>query len=263
MGIAANAEITKLRKLGELTQKDDELVNARRDIEKEDNVIKSDSSIDITKSGILAGIKAYQDKNYPTAFHLLNTYKDDPVFDAIPAYCLAQMYSIGRGTEKKPIEAVKWYLKGANQGFAYSQMCLGALYFTGDGIQQNYTEAIHRFRQAVDQENKADRLTLEGEDDIFYFAITKFYLGTIYTEGSGVEKDYIEAVKWYQKSADQGFFHSEVSLGAMYYNGKGVEQDYTEAIRRFCNGITLAYEANHLSFSSLIEKASLERVGEF
>lgn len=48
---------------------------------------------------------------------------------------------------------------------------------------------------------------------------------------NGVEKDYVEAVKWYQKAADRGNAKGEVSLGLMYENGYGVEKDYGEAVK--------------------------------
>ena len=34
--------------------------------------------------------------------------------------------------------------------------------------------------------------------------------------GEGVEQDFKEAVKWYQKAAEQGFAGAQYNLGAMY-----------------------------------------------
>ena len=60
-------------------------------------------------------------------------------------------------------------------------------------------------------------------------AIAQFNLGWMYDEGKGVEQDFKEAVKWYQKAADQGVADAQYKLGSRYYNGEGVPQDYVTA----------------------------------
>ena len=42
-------------------------------------------------------------------------------------------------------------------------------------------------------------------------------------------QDYEEAVKWFRRSANQGFAGSEFKLSAMYWAGKGVKQDAVQA----------------------------------
>ena len=42
-----------------------------------------------------------------------------------------------------------------------------------------------------------------------------------------------EAVRWYRKSAEQGYPRAEYDLGYMYYYGLGVRQNRAEAIRLF------------------------------
>ena len=59
----------------------------------------------------------------------------------------------------------------------------------------------------------------------------QFALGTMYYLGTGVEKNYAEAVKWYRKSAEHGNFNAMELLGSMFEQGKGVEQDYEEAVK--------------------------------
>ena len=54
-------------------------------------------------------------------------------------------------------------------------------------------------------------------------------LGFMYHQGQGVEQDLKEAVKWYQKAADQGQVNAQYTLGWMYANGRGVEQNYVTA----------------------------------
>ena len=52
----------------------------------------------------------------------------------------------------------------------------------------------------------------------------------MYRNGLGVEQNYIEALNWYRKAADQGNVYAQSNLGDMCYNGYGVEQNYAEAV---------------------------------
>ena len=62
-------------------------------------------------------------------------------------------------------------------------------------------------------------------------ADAQFNLGVMYYQGLGVEQDFKEVVKWYQKAADQGDVEAQYNLGVMYYQGLGVEQDFKEAVK--------------------------------
>ena len=55
----------------------------------------------------------------------------------------------------------------------------------------------------------------------------------MYENGRGVRRDYVEANKWYAKSADQGIPEAQFNRGIMYYVGRGVTKDFTEALRWF------------------------------
>ena len=54
-------------------------------------------------------------------------------------------------------------------------------------------------------------------------------LGVMYYNGHGVEQDFKEAFKWFQKAADQGFAIAQYNLGGMYGMGEGVERNYVTA----------------------------------
>ncbi len=56
-------------------------------------------------------------------------------------------------------------------------------------------------------------------------------LGNRYYYGEGVDKDYVEAVKWYRLAAEQGYPEAQNLLGNRYYYGEGVDKDYVEAVR--------------------------------
>ena len=51
----------------------------------------------------------------------------------------------------------------------------------------------------------------------------------MFVNGTGVERDYSEAAKWYQLAADNGNVSSQFGLADMYIAGEGVTQDYEKA----------------------------------
>lgn len=57
-------------------------------------------------------------------------------------------------------------------------------------------------------------------------AVAQCNLGNLYSTGTGVKRDYVEALKWYHASAEQGDDIAQVNLGVMYEQGQGTPQDY-------------------------------------
>jgi TPR repeat protein len=51
----------------------------------------------------------------------------------------------------------------------------------------------------------------------------------MYDTGHGVPQDYVEAVKWYRRAADQNLTDAQDALARMYFNGWGVPKDYVQA----------------------------------
>ena len=62
-------------------------------------------------------------------------------------------------------------------------------------------------------------------------AKAQFMAGYCYYAGEGVEKDYVEAVKWYRKAAEQNYSEAQVMLAVCYAKGRGVDGDYVEAMK--------------------------------
>ena len=87
------------------------------------------------------------------------------------------------------------------------------MYASGEGVPQDYSEAIKWFREAADQ----------GEPH------AEMKLGAAYENGFGVPQDSATAASWLRKAADQGNAESQRILGAMYRLGLGVPQNYVAA----------------------------------
>jgi TPR repeat protein len=52
-------------------------------------------------------------------------------------------------------------------------------------------------------------------------ANAQFYLGTLYSDGKAVKRDYRQAVEWYGKAAAKGHGDAEFTLGFLYLSGAG------------------------------------------
>ena len=53
----------------------------------------------------------------------------------------------------------------------------------------------------------------------------QYYIGLMYQNGEGVERDYKEAAKWFKRAADQGDTSAKVNLRGLYFCGWGVEKN--------------------------------------
>lgn len=56
-------------------------------------------------------------------------------------------------------------------------------------------------------------------------AYSQYFLGRMYSEGRGVEKNAAEGAKWYRKAAEKGVHDAQYRLGKAYENGEGVPMD--------------------------------------
>ena len=83
--------------------------------------------------------------------------------------------------------AVSPYSEAAEQGDADAQDKLGMAYQNGNGVTQDYEQAIYWYRKSADQG----------------YADAQSNLGQMYENGIGVAQDYAQAVYWYHKAAEQ------------------------------------------------------------
>jgi TPR repeat protein len=109
---------------------------------------------------------------------------------ALPARAdeLADCGSAGTLMKTDPDRAVSACRHLADQGDAGAQYNLGVAYANGQGVAQNYAEAIKWFRKAADQ----------GD------AHAQYGLGVAYAKGHGIPRDFVQAHVWFNLAAAQG-----------------------------------------------------------
>ena len=108
-------------------------------------------------------------------------------------------------------------VKKAEGGDAEAQTDLGACYYEGKGVTQDYKEAVKWWTKSAEHGNAGGQCVL----------------GICYYMGDGVTQDYKEAVKWFTKSAEQGDQTGQLLLAKCYERGVGVAKDPKEAVKRY------------------------------
>jgi len=76
----------------------------------------------------------------------------------------------------------------ATQGDQDAQYKLGSLYYSGDGVKQDFSQSALWYRRAAQQGN----------------VDAQYSLGNMYLMGEGIEQDDQQAAHWYALAADQG-----------------------------------------------------------
>jgi len=127
---------------------------------------------------------------------------------------LGYLYYVGEGVPQDYSQAVAWYRKAATQGDKDAQYNLAVAYAFGEGIEQDLKQAAIWYRRAAEQGH----------------VISQYSLGLSYAYGEGVPQDSSEAVRWFTRAAEQGYIRAQVHLGSAYHTGEGVTQDYSQAI---------------------------------
>jgi uncharacterized protein len=101
----------------------------------------------------------------------------------------------------------------AEKGKAEDQYAVGLMLLRGDGVAQNYGEAIKWFERAAQQNHPDAALNL----------------GLLYKNGRGVLQDFTIAGQWFEKAARQRHPEAEYHLGTLYKVGEGVKHDMKQA----------------------------------
>lgn len=106
-------------------------------------------------------------------------------------------------------EAVAWWRKAAEQGYAASMNDLGAAYEAGSGVEQDLQQALVLYRCSAEQ---GDCQAMAN-------------LGRVYEYGIGVPADKVLMLQWYRRAAERNSSEAQNRLGYCYDQGDGVVQN--------------------------------------
>lgn len=133
--------------------------------------------------------------------------------EAKAQYNLGLMYFNGDGVKQDYNEAIRYYTLSSDQGFSEAQYALAVIYFTGRFAKPDYEESFRLYRLAAEQGHLKSQLNL----------------GTLYLKGEVVEQNYDEALKWLNMAAEKGYGEAQFMLANMYLHGDGVPEDISHA----------------------------------
>lgn len=114
-------------------------------------------------------------------------------------YYAANFYNEGKYDRDFVFEVL---YQSALDGDTFDQVRIGWMYDTGNGVSQDYAEAVKWYRKAAEQGN----------------ADAQNKLGFMYDNGYGVSEDKAKAVEWYRKAAEQGLEKAINNLKIMGYH---------------------------------------------
>ncbi len=110
-------------------------------------------------------------------------------------------------------DEISEFRRAAEQGYPSAQTALGMMYYLGEGVPQDYAEAVAWCHRAAEQGNARGQIEL----------------GRMHYHGEGVPQNYTEAFAWCHRAAEQGNARGQIELGRMYEDGQGVPKDYVSA----------------------------------
>jgi TPR repeat protein len=122
---------------------------------------------------------------------------------------LGYFYDTGTIATQDRAQAAEWYKKAAQQDDALGAWLLGRLIYSGNGQLRDLNEASRWLEKAAAHDNPY------GE----------YLLGQIRLERS----DYVKAAELFRKASMQGLPQAQQQLGSLLKQGQGVKQDKLEA----------------------------------
>ncbi len=123
---------------------------------------------------------------------------------------LGALYYFGTGVPQDFEKARHWFEKAANLDFPYSFLALALIYHRGEGVEKNSQKAIDYIKKI---EKKG------GTPSLFCS------LGVLYNTGYIVEKNDKKAVLYYEKAIARGDERGLARLGVLYFDGSGTKKD--------------------------------------
>jgi hypothetical protein len=125
--------------------------------------------------------------------------------DADAQFALGVVCANGKGALQDFVRAAEWYRKAADQDHALAQFNLGLMYAEGQGVPCDDAEGVRWIRRAAEQGDAGAQFNLG----------TRYHRASIDRSQMDAVESRIEAYKWFQLAADQGYKDAEASCHRM------------------------------------------------
>lgn len=187
--------------------------------------------------------------------------------DAAAQRNLAFLYASGIGMEEDRMRAILYYHFAATGNDHLAQLAMGYRHMYGVDVPKNCQAAVEYYlpaaeavvrevqqfrpppmmeRHALASEGSKPRPSDQDEDVVDYYqysaargdASAQVALGQLHYFGArGLEQDYGEALRWYEKAGEQGDGNALGHMGNMYVQGIHVKASNETALRLFKKGV--------------------------
>jgi localization factor PodJL len=137
--------------------------------------------------------------------------------DPAAEYELGARYAEGRGMPQSLPDAVRWFERAADAGFAPAQFRLASLNEKGEGMKKDVQAARRLYLASA---NKGHAKAMHN-------------LAVLYAEGIEGKPDYKAASDWFRKAAGYGVTDSQYNLAILYARGIGIPANLAESYRWF------------------------------
>lgn len=122
---------------------------------------------------------------------------------------LGYLYETGTFVAQDPGEALTWYKKAARQGDSLGQWLAGRIVYLGSASTRDLNEAVSLLQSPAEEGNP----------------FAQYLLGKIKLE----RQQYSQSADWLRKAAGQGLPQAQRQLAILLRNGQGVKEDKFEA----------------------------------
>lgn len=141
------------------------------------------------------------------------------------------MYYKGQYVKQDYKEALQWWARAAKQGEVKAIGNMGLCYQKGHGIEQDSLKAFQLYAKSIKDGNKAlfeQKIKLAENNDVFASVL----VGYCYQKGVGVKKDANKMIGYFKKAATLNSVDAQRELALCYLNAQHPE----EAIAWFKRG---------------------------
>lgn len=205
---------------------------------------------------------------------------------------LGYLYDTSKSSIQSYSKAVKWYKKAADKNHALAQYNLALLYEYGYGVKIDINQALKWYKKAAAQGDEDAKVKIkkilasqesesvptlkearqEYDAKNYYSAFPKFlklanqgdieaqvFLGWMYRNGWGTDKNNIEAFKWFDKlsALDNDWAPwAQNQLGIMYFYGDGTTKNIYKAIQLYRKSAESGYELAQYNLALQYERGT-------
>jgi TPR repeat protein len=178
---------------------------------------------------------------------------------------LGLMYVNGTFVDSNHQEAIKLFRLAAEQGNAEAQAHLLSMYKVDT---RTYIRAMYDNGISVEQkEQELFKFNWFKEGSSWYrlkavqgYDFAQYALADMYVTGTGVDRNYQEAVRWYRLAAKQGKAEAQIGLGFEYEIGRGVPLNNVRAYVWFSVAAAQGDEHGRILRDALSERLTPEEL---